>query len=248
MTANCLGVHWFFDGATDDSDDKTPNLSYYKSLPAGVYDVKACCYDYFGDGTASGAETVTVKVTIDASLLEAESISAAKLDAATQKALEDAKQTAEDLGVLSGNVYTKTETDTQISASFTNFQNGTLKSYATITQMNDAISLAVKDIDIDGNDVITKINLADGTILLDGKYVHITGDTKIDGNIITSGMLQAGSVTADKLQVDTLSAITAKIGTLKTADSGARVVIQDNLIQVFDNSNALRVRMGIWEE
>lgn len=243
---NCTGFHWHFDGATDDSDDKTENQSYYKSLPAGVYDVKACCYDYFGDGTFSGAKTVTVKVTIDASLLEAESISAAKLDAATQKALEDAKQTAEDLGVLSGNVYTKTETDTQISTSFTNFTNGTLTSYATITQMNDAISLAVKDIDIDGNDVITKINLADGTILLDGKYVHITGNTKIDKNIITSGMLQAGSVTADKLQVDTLSAITAKIGTLKTADSGARVVIQDNLIQVFDSSNNLRVRMGIW--
>ena len=246
---NCMGVHWYFTGLTDSSDyktdDRTVNIGYYKALDAGVYEVKACYYDYFGDGPFSDTETVTVKATIDASLLEAESISAAKLDAATQKALEDAKQTAEDLGVLSGNVYTKTETDTQISTSFTNFENGTLASYATITQMNDAISLAVKD-DIDGNTVITKINLADGTILLDGKYVHVTGQTKFDDNIITNKMIQAGSISADKMNVQTLSAITAKIGTLKTADSGARTVIQDNLIQVFDSNNVLRVRMGVW--
>ncbi len=244
IPANCIGVHWVFNGTAYDGEDKTANRSYFKSLIPGIYDVKACYYDYFGDGEYSTTE-ITVKATIDAALLEAESISAAKLDAATQKALEDAKKTAEDLGVLSGNVYSKTETDTQISSSFTNFENGTLKSYATITQMNNAISLAVKN-DIDGNAVITKINLADGTILLDGKYIHITGDTKIDGNIITSGMLQAGCVTADKMSVNTLSAITARIGTLKTADSGARTVIQDNLISVYDSSNTLRVRMGVW--
>ena len=238
---SCIGVRWYF----GDDNDKTENLSYYKALDAGVYEVKACYYDYFGDGAASAVSTVTVKATIDSSLIEAGSIAAAKLDTATQQALVDAAQTAEDLNVLSGNVYTKTETDTQISTSFTNFENGTLSSYATITQMNDAISLAVKDIDIDGNTIITKINLADGTILLDGKYVHITGDTSIDGNVITNNML-AGSISADKLNVSSLSAICATIGTLQTATTGARTVIKDNLIEVYDENNTLRVRMGVW--
>lgn len=59
-------------------------------------------------------------------------------------------------------------------------------------------------------------------------------------------MLQAGCVDASKINVESLSAITAKIGELKTADEGARTVIKDNLIEVYDSNNVLRVRMGVW--
>lgn len=233
---SCMGVHWYFDGATDNSDDKTINLSYYKSLDAGVYEVKACYYNYFGDGTLSLGTTVTVKATIDSSLIEAGSIAAEKLDSATQKALDDAKQTAIDLGVLSGNVYTKTQTDDQISNSLANFKDGTLKSYATITQMNDAISLAVKDIDLDGNDIITKINIADGTILLDGKYIHVTGDTQFDNSIITNNML-AGSITADKLKaenIDLTENLTITGGNVKLSEEGLRLTNSDGSYTLFN--------------
>lgn len=241
IPANCIGVHWYISGTQYVYDEKTSNLSLFKSLSAGVYDVKACYYDYFGNGPFSGQIMSSVKATIDNSLLAAEAISTDKLDAATKKALEDAKEAAK----LNGNVYTKTETDNQISNTMANFKNGELKSYATITQMNDAISLAVKDVDVDGNTVLTKINLADGTILLDGKYIHITGNTKVDGSIITNDML-AGGITADKIMVNSLSAICATIGMLRTATSGARTEIKDNLIEVYDSNNVLRVKMGVW--
>lgn len=241
IPANCIGVHWYISGTQYTYDEKTSNLSFFKSLGAGVYDVKACYYDYFGNGPFSGQVMSSVKATIDNSLLDAEAISTDKLDAATKKALEDAKEAAK----LNGNVYTKTETDNQISNTMANFKNGELQSYATITQMNDAISLAVKDVDVDGNTVLTKINLADGTILLDGKYIHITGNTKVDGSIITNDML-AGGITADKIMVNSLSAICATIGTLRTATSGARTEINDNLIEVYDSNNVLRVKMGVW--
>lgn len=374
---NCIGVHWYFDGATNDSDDKTANLSYYKSLDAGVYEVKACYYNYFGDGRYSGSETVTVKATIDGSLIEAGSVAAEKLDAVIKNnianatananaALNNSKITADKLAKdystttqtetliatrvanSMGNYSTTEQTATMISNSIANFKDNTLsqysttkqtaamissgiadfsdgtlskystteqtsgmisssianfkndtlsqysttkqtealissqvasytdgklsgystieqtntaisnvvvklnnatdkklESYSTIQQTQDAISLAVKNIDLDGNDIITKINIADGTILLDGKYVHVTGDTQIDGNVITNNML-AGSISADKMAVDSLSAITAKIGELKTADTGARTVIKDNLIEVYDSNNVLRVKMGVW--
>ena len=61
-------------------------------------------------------------------------------------------------------------------------------------------------------------------------------------------MIQAGAVTADKMQVDSLSSITATIGTLRTKTSGARVEISDNLIQVFDENDTLRVRLGLWQD
>lgn len=124
--------------------------------------------------------------------------------------------------------------------------NKKLESYSTIQQTQDAISLAVKNIDLDGNTLISKINLANGGILLDGKLIHITGQTLFDDNIVTKKMLQAGSVDADKIKVDSLSAICARIGELKTADTGARMVLKDNLILVYYASGKLAVRLGVW--
>lgn len=151
-------------------------------------------------------------------------------------------------GKLEG--YTTIEqTDTAISNMVVKLNNATdkkLESYSTIQQTQDAISLAVKDIDLDGNTLISKINLANGSILLDGKLIHITGQTLFDDNIVTKKMLQAGSVSADKINVNSLSAICATIGTLRTATSGARLEIKDNLLEVYDSNNVLRVKMGVW--
>ena len=124
--------------------------------------------------------------------------------------------------------------------------NKKLESYSTITQTQDAISLAVKNIDLDGNTLVSKINLANGGILLDGKLIHITGQTLFDDDIVTKKMLQAGSVDASKINVESLSAITARIGVLKTADTGARMELRDNLILVYYASGKLAVRLGVW--
>ena len=70
---------------------------------------------------------------------------------------------------------------------------------------------------------------------------------QIAAGAVTADKIQAGAVTADKMDVTSLSAITARIGELKTADTGARTVIKDNLIEVYDSNNVLRVRMGVWE-
>ena len=151
-------------------------------------------------------------------------------------------------GKLEG--YTTIEqTNTAISNMVVKLNNATdkkLESYSTIQQTQDAISLAVKDIDLDGNTLVSKINLANGGILLDGKLIHITGQTLFDDNIVTNKMLQAGCVDAGKIKVDSLSAISATIGTLRTATSGARTEIKDNLIEVYDSNNVLRVKMGVW--
>lgn len=123
--------------------------------------------------------------------------------------------------------------------------NDKLKSYSTIQQTQDAISLAVKNIDLDGNDIITKINIADGTILLDGKYVHITGDTQIDGSIITNNML-AGNITGDKIKAKAITTDKININGGKT--SGARIEVIDNLITVYDDNNIARVKLGLIDE
>lgn len=70
--------------------------------------------------------------------------------------------------------------------------------------------------------------------------------SKIISGFIDAARLAAGSITAEKLNVTTLSAITATIGLLRTATTGARLEIRDNLLLVYDANNVLRVRLGIW--
>ena len=114
-------------------------------------------------------------------------------------------------------------------------------SYTSIVQALSAINLRATKANL-----ISQINICPEAITIDGKYVHITGDTVIDGNVIAAGMIQAGAVTAVKMSVTSLSSITATIGTLRTATTGARTEITDNLIKVYDANNVLRVRMGVW--
>lgn len=113
-------------------------------------------------------------------------------------------------------------------------------SYSAISQLQNNINLRVEK-----DKVISQINLSPETITIDGKLLHITGDTLIDNNVIVGGMIKANSIDASKLNVSSLSAICATIGELKTADTGARVVIKDNLIQVYDANNIPRVQIGV---
>ena len=117
------------------------------------------------------------------------------------------------------------------------------------TQLSDNINLKVArqlDGKADKANLISQINICPEAITIDGKFVHVTGDTLFDSNVIVNRMLDAKAVTADKLDVNELSAITANIGLLRTASSGARTEISNNLIEVYDNNGRLRVRMGVW--
>lgn len=73
------------------------------------------------------------------------------------------------------------------------------KNYSAIAQLNDDIALRVAK-----DDVINQINVSKESILIDGKKVHVTGDTKFDNNVIVGGMIAAGAVTADKLSANTM--------------------------------------------
>jgi hypothetical protein len=53
-------------------------------------------------------------------------------------------------------------------------------------------------------------------------------------------------LSANFISVDSLSAINANVGLLRTAASGSRTEIEANQIRIFDASNIMRVRLGIW--
>lgn len=71
----------------------------------------------------------------------------------------------------------------------------------TVTQT--ANSWAVKNLTSNGS-ILGQINLTDGTVKIDGKYVKITGQTLIDNGIITNAMIK--DLTADKIIGGTIDA------------------------------------------
>ena len=89
-------------------------------------------------------------------------------------------------------------------------------------------------------------NIAANTITASEIAANTITATQIATNAITADEIAAGAVTAAKMSVTELSAITATIGTLRTATTGARLEIASNQIRVYDSSNVLRVRLGIW--
>lgn len=128
--------------------------------------------------------------------------------------------------------------------------------FSVITQLRDAINLRVETKDFNGKNILNQINLTPKGTTIKGQYLEIDATTKIGNNIISGNMIKSGAIsadkiaakaiTADKLNVSSLSAVCATIGTLRTKTTGARVEISSNLIQVFDDNNKLRVRLGVW--
>ena len=61
---------------------------------------------------------------------------------------------------------------------------------------------------------------------------------------LTAGNIGAGTIDASKISVSNLQAVSATIGTLRTASSGARTELIDNAYKVYDASNVKRVQIG----
>ena len=223
---DCAGMNIYINGADGQKTIKTENNSYSHTCGAGIYDVSVAYYDLFGEGEKSGESRVVVKISISKDMLDDEAVSLEKVDQLVKKKLNDGEIARQDTVNIVSNLG-----NLMLAKS----------NYSAIAQMTDAINLRVQK-----GDVINQINLSPTTTTIAGKYLHVTGETVFDNNVIVSRMLAAKAVTADKLAVTSLSAITARIGKLETATSGARTVIQDNLIQVFDENNRLRVRIGVW--
>lgn len=206
-------------------------------------------YDMFGEGEKSETSRVTVKATIPDEMIDKEKLGLTRLENEIGKIDERVASGVEQFyeSKIKGDVESRI---TQLSDVITQNVNNKIDGVdSRITQLDDTINFRVTrqlDGKADKANLIGQINLSPETITIDGRFVHVTGDTLFDNNVIVNRMLSAKAVTADKLDVNELSAITANIGLLRTATSGARTEISSNLIEVYDNNGKLRVRMGVW--
>ena len=259
--AYVIRCHVIGDDRTDDLETTSSMLTY--SNKAGVYRVRCEYVDVFGSSLVT-EKSVTIKDRVDKSLLDAEALGLKAMD-------ESIQAMSSEVGTMKTSVNGFESKLVQLDKGITQKVTDLNRNLSgQITTLSEGIDLQVTQAigNLSGKDIVSRINLSPEGTRIDGKLLHVTGQALFDNNIITEGMLQANSVTADKIQalsissdklqadsvtadklkVNSLDTITATIGILRTKTSGARVEISDNLIQVFDDNNVLRVRLGLWDD
>lgn len=281
---------------------KTLNRTMAYNCKEGVYNVTASYYDLFGEGDESATSSITIKLHIDQSHLDAEAVSLDKVDknlkqvfnttipnmqegidqitnttipnmqeGITQNSdsitalVKDGKGYASAIAQNSDSINTLVEngkgyasaiaqnTDsintlvqdgkgyasaiaqntTSITSVVTNLNSKDgYKNYTALSQLGDAINLRVEK-----DKAISQINLCPETITLDGKFIHVTGDTVFDNNVIANGMIQAGAVSADKLAAQTIALtdkLTIAAGQVNLDDTGLKLTGSDGGYTKFD--------------
>lgn len=212
----------------------TPNNVISIPLDAGVYSVSVAFTDIFGEGPRTDAIDVTVKAKIDKALLDMESLGLSAMDKAV-KALQG------EMGTVKTNVNgLSSRIIDQANAYQRSLSDLNKNVYSQITQISQGFELKVTQAigKLDGKELISRINLTPAGTRIDGKLLHVTGQALFDDNIITNKMLQANSVTARNMQVDSLSSISANIGSLRGGDiTGTTFKNANNTFRIDENGN-----------
>lgn len=212
----------------------TPNNVISIPLDAGVYSVSVAFTDIFGEGPRTDAIDVTVKAKIDKALLDMESLGLDDMDKAV-KALQG------EMGTVKTNVNgLSSKIIDQANAYQRSLSDLNRNVISQITQISQGVELKVTQAigKLDGQELISRINLTPAGTRIDGKLLHVTGQALFDDNIITNKMLQANSVTARNMQVDSLSSISANIGSLRGGDiTGTTFKNENNTFRIDKNGN-----------
>lgn len=212
----------------------TPNNVISIPLDAGVYSVSVAFTDIFGEGPRTDAVDVTVKAKIDKALLDMESLGLNAMDKAV-KALQG------EMGTVKTNVNGLSNRIIDQANAYQRSLSDLNKNVSSqITQISQGFELKVTQAigKLDGKELISRINLTPAGTRIDGKLLHVTGQALFDDNIITNKMLQANSVTARNMQVDSLSSISANIGSLRGGDiTGTTFKNANNTFRIDANGN-----------
>ena len=198
VKGNITGVSVVFDGIPDTciganiyvGTEKyfvTTNVNMIPHDP-GVFDVKVAYVDVFGEGTYSDIVGSSVPASIDPALINKEALGIKAMDDKIKELTKAANEYSTQVQSLTSNMATQ------------------------FSQLENGIDLKLKA--LNGDELVSRINLSSAGTRIDGKLLHVTGDALFDNNIITKQMLAAKAVSADKMDVEELSAISGNLGTV----------------------------------
>jgi len=206
IPANCKGANVYVDSNVYFTTTNALTIP----LEAGVYNVKVAYVDIFGEGPATQPVSVAVKAKIDKALLDMESLGISDMDKAVKALKAEVGTVKNDVSgfnsklIDQANAFQRTVNDLNRNVS------------SQITQISNGIELKVTNAlgKLDGRELISRINLTPAGTRIDGKLLHVTGAALFDDNIITNKMLQADSVNARNIKVNSLSSLSVNTGDL----------------------------------
>ena len=189
--AYAIRCHVVGDTRTDDLETTSTMLTY--SNEPGVYTARCAFVDVFGEGKLD-EQMVTIKATIPKEMLDREALGLAEFDKRVNELSAEFNKVSHEYSTKVQNLANDVE--------------------SRFTQLDNGIELKVKEglSALNGKEIVNRLNIGTNGIRLDGKLFHVTAETLFDNNIITNKMLQANSVDATKIRVDSLSALSAYIG------------------------------------
>lgn len=77
--------------------------------------------------------------------------------------------------------------------------------YSAIAQLESGISSKVEKTDYNGEKIASMVNQSASTVAIEAEHLHVTAQTQIDGDVITSGMIKANAITARELSADVIA-------------------------------------------
>ena len=230
IPAGCKGANVYVDNTVYFTSTNVMNIP----LEAGVYSVSVAYVDIFGEGPRTDAISATVKAKIDSKLLDMEALGIADMDKAVKALKSEVGTVKSDVNgfnsklIDQANAFQRTVADLNKSTT------------SQITQISKGLELKVSQAinSLDGREIVSRINLTPAGTKIDGKLLHVTGQTVFDDNVIARRMIQAKAISADKISVDNLAAISANIGDLKGRTiTGTVIKNASNTFSVDANGN-----------
>lgn len=261
---DCFGANLYIN--SEKIELKENEYTYICST--GTYVIKVAYVDIFGEGTMSSPKTVTVQEVIDPEVYKNESLSYKRI-ADAQKKIQEVRSAIDsvDSGVTSKITQLSNAIDAKVADS--NKQNesritatansinstvrelqgkvGTITSstipslQSNITQLSNSIDLRVSNANkaLTGQEIVSRINLSPNGVSILGKYVHITGDTVIDGNVITAKhigdkaivgtKIAEGAITTDKISANAITSAKIASNAITSDKILAKAITSDHM-------------------
>lgn len=205
----------------NDDVRETDTSVYHYDAPAGVYSVSYCFVDCFGAGEYSVPAIATVEAYIPPELLAAESFNYERMSQAAKNAIADASTDNINVAV-----------------------KGILGNGTSLVLQEDGYALVT----INGDKITGLFADEAGTLRLQGDYIHLTGNTVFDENVIIKGIMTAGSISCDNGVSIAAGAVGINgDGMQVQCTNGSMVAFNGNGMQFVDSNGRIFSNIGRYQ-
>ena len=242
IPSGCNGMNVLIDGNDSITNVHTVNNTYAHMCDSGIYVVTVAYTDIFGEGPYSLQSSITIKATVDSSLLDAQAVTKEKLSTALQTSIDAVGTNTASISALATRMTTAEGAITADGLAITQNANNISSLATRVTTAEGTLTTHGTEITQNASDisaVAARVTTAEGTITTQGTSITqnandisavATRMTAAEGNISTN-------TTNIRVNADGISAITTNL-------NDSTLARNYTAIQVMQDGIASKVAMG----